>query len=63
LIVEFVIVFLNCSYIYIVVEEEVKVTNWLKAFSDWGEAKKVSAASAGQAQYGRRACIEVAQIC
>ena len=30
--------------------------------SDWGGAGKVSAASAGQAQFGRRACIEVAQI-
>ena len=37
LIVEFVIVFLNCSYIYIVVEEEGKVTNW--CYWDQGKEK------------------------
>ena len=36
LIVEFAIVFLNCSYIYIVVEEDGKVTNWW----DWDQGKE-----------------------
>lgn len=36
LIVEFAIVFLNCSYIYIVVEGDGKVTNWW----DWDQGKE-----------------------